>query len=182
MVLVNGEYKMVVNLVDLQLTKGVSMPRIQSNFKPMIDQTVQVLSNQEYGKYFSYEDLDRIANMSFKVIAGSVKSQLLKNYNRLLVNVRNRGYQISKLDDVHVHSAHHRKKASNQFKKSLKICQYTDLNEMSESSKNKLFQEAAKSSAAMAVIKLTEKQSKLPSRQICLPSNEQIIAMFVNRT
>ena len=157
------------------------MPRIQSNLKPSIDMVVEFLSTKDYGSKFSYSELNEISNTNFKFISGNVKKLLLKGYNKLLTNIRGQGYQICSIDNTHIFCAQHRKKSLNQLKKAATICTHSNIQEMSEDAKWKLFQESAKTNASIVVHKLTEKQSKIIGNQVCLPSNEQILAMFIKK-
>jgi fructose-1-phosphate kinase PfkB-like protein len=84
------------------------------NLKLAAQALEQALAEQEYGTTISFDELNEMAGLDvrqYRSVLEAVKRSLMRHHNRVLINLRGRGYQIAQQNQYRTVASSYRKNA-----------------------------------------------------------------------
>ena len=158
--------------------------------RPAVQALETHLKSLPYGTFVSYEDLNKIAGVDlqspkFRYVLESAKRILLKHHDKVMINIRGKGYEVGTPPGIMAESAARRKRAFNTVKNGFRIVNTIDLSQLNEADRNKAIKEQAKNGLLLVCYKATEnKLLNDPTENVPIaePTETQIVKMLLDKT
>ena len=138
------------------------------------------------GTFLSWEDLNQMANINlakYRSVLESVKKTLLRDYNRLLISVRSKGYQVAKPEEYATIVDHGIKGIGRKIKGCKRIIERIEWQKLDHDQTQKALETAGKTQVLSVVFKTTT-VAKLAKNVDWgkLPSEESVVAFLLDRS
>ena len=158
--------------------------------RPLVQALESYLKRKDYGDFVSYEEMSNVVGIDirdykYRYILESAKRALLRHHDKVLINIRGKGYEIGTAPTIITESSSRRKRAFNTVKGGYEIVQTVDLSKLSYKEKDRAINEQAKNALLLVCYKATEnKLLNDPEERIILsqPTETSIIKMLLDRS
>jgi hypothetical protein len=146
----------------------------------------EALKGIEHGTFLSFEDLNTMAGIDvvkYRSVMESVKKTLLRDYNRLLINVRGKGYQVARPEQYSTVVDHGIKGIGRRIRGCKKIIEKVEWQKLDLDQTKKALESAGKTQVLSVVFKTTS--VKKLSQNVDwgkLPSEESVVAFLLDRS
>ncbi len=155
--------------------------------REMTDRAFARLTSCEFGQRLSYADLTAVCGADAQLTrtrAAVLRAgrQLLRDHQKLLVNVRNEGYAVARPEEHVAESQRQQRSASRKLRRSLASVIYVRLEGMTAEEVNKVLAEQTRCALKVGMDRRLTRVRKLPKRQdVEVPSGRNIVEMMARR-
>lgn len=143
------------------------------------------LKDLEPGTFLSYDELNKFADIDvrkYRSVLESVKRSLLRDYGRLLVNARNRGFQIARPEEFSTVVNANLKGIGRKIRSNKRIIEKVEWQKLDRNQTQDALETAGKLSMLSVTFKATDKKqiaNKIDWAK--LPSEESVISFLLAR-
>jgi hypothetical protein len=157
---------------------------------PILKQHVKLLENalkdSEHGTFYTFEELSEMARIDitrYRSVLESVKKAMLRDYNRLLISVRGKGYQVARPEQYSAVVNGSIKGIGRKVKGCKKIIEKIEWQKL-DSDETQVAIDVAGKVAVLNVVMKTATLKELSKKVDWgrLPSEEAVVAFLIDRT